>query len=418
VASRRSPFGAAKRRPSSKKSPVSTKAAPLTSDIFMSAGEASGDLEAALLLHAIRELRPGASCTAIGGERLRAAGASLSADSSDWASIGPVSAFTKIPKLYVIMRRHDAMLRRDPPRVIVPIDFGAFNLRLVQQMRRSGYRGTIIYYFPPGAWLDSESQARAVAQGATPLTGFVRQRDFYARLGLRCEYFGHPLVSAITPRAAQEAAWPAELRVTGGAGPRIVVFPGSRAEEIDNFGSRLASAAALLAARAQATFVVAAASTRRGRQIERIWPRASGGMQPVLVHGAQLEAALGAADAAWTASGTAVLENALREIPQVAFYAITPTQYRIAQKRIPQFVRGPLTLPNLLLGRTIVPELLQDALTPDALASATIDLLSDDAVRASQIAGYRELRAALGPPDALARIARFVVDAMDGAPAA
>jgi lipid-A-disaccharide synthase len=149
-----------------------------------------------------------------------------------------------------------------------------------------------------------------------------------------------------------------------------------------------------------------------------MWPRASGGMRPVLVHGAQLEAALRAADVAWTASGTAVLENALREIPQVAFYAITPTQYRIAQRRIPQFVRGPLTLPNLLLGRTIVPELLQDALTPDALASATIDLLSDDAVRASQIAGYRELRAALGPPDALERIARFIVDAMDGTPAA
>ncbi|MBV8171252.1 MAG: hypothetical protein JO219_04890 [Candidatus Eremiobacteraeota bacterium] len=384
----------------------------------MSAGEASGDLEAALLLNQLRALRPQTACAAIGGERLRAAGARLTADSSDWASIGPVSAFAKIPKLYIIMRQHDAMLRRNPPRVILPVDFGAFNLRLVQQMRHSGYRGTIIYYFPPGAWLDSEPQARAVASGAIPLTGFARQRDFYARLGLRCEYFGHPLVSAIAPRAAQETAWPAQLNAATGGGPRIVVFPGSRAEEIDNFGARVAAAAALLSAREQATFVIASASAPRARQIARMWPRASGGMQPVLVQGAQLDAALRAADAVWTASGTAVLENALREIPQVAFYAITPTQLRIAQRRIPQFVRGPLTLPNLLLGRSIVPELLQDALTPDALALATTKLLSDDAARRAQLAGYRELRASLGPPDTLARIARFVADAMESGHAA
>lgn len=118
------------------------------------------------------------------------------------------------------------------------------------------------------------------------------------------------------------------------------------------------------------------------------------------------------------ASGTAVLETALRAIPQIAFYAISHAQYRIAQRRVPQFVRGPLTLPNLVLGRTIVPELLQDDLTPGNLIDRTDELLSDDAARVAQARGYAELRAALGPPDALTQIARFVVDTMDaGAPA-
>jgi len=390
----------------------------VTSDIFMSAGEASGDLEAALLLEEIRTLRPGATCAAIGSERLRAAGANITVDSSDWASIGPVSAFAKIPRLYIIMRQHDAILRREPPRVVIPVDFGAFNLRLVEQMRHGGYRGPIVYYFPPGAWLDNERQARAVAGGAIPLTALVRQRDFYHRLGLRCEYFGHPLVSAIAPRAAVDAQWPAELGLEGSAGPKIVVFPGSRAEEIALMADRLAAAAAMLARDERATFVIAAASRVRARQVERQWPRASGGMRPVIASGESIQRALRAADVAWVASGTAVLETALREIPQVAFYAISRTQYRIAQRRVPQFVRGPLTLPNLILGRTIVPELLQDDLTPQALVDATRRLLSDDGARAAQLQGYRELRAALGPPDALTRIARFVVETMDaGGPA-
>jgi lipid-A-disaccharide synthase len=378
-------------------------------DIFMSAGEASGDLQAALLLRSLRRLRPEITCSGIGSERLRAAGATLAADSTEWASIGPVSAIAKIPSLYVTMRRFDMALRRDPPRVVLPIDFGAFNLRLLEQMRRSGYRGEIIYYFPPGAWLDSEPQARAVARLATPLTAFTRQRDFYHRLGLRCEYFGHPLVSAIEPRAVQAPAWPADFGVAPSDGPRIVIFPGSRAEEIGRMVPVLAAAAHELFATESASFVVAGSSERRARQIQDVWRRSVSSQPPLIARSTSIDAAMGSADLAWVASGTAVLETALRAVPQIAFYAISAAQYRIAQRRIPQFVRGPLTLPNLLLGRTFVPELLQADLTPQRLVSQTRDLLADASKRAAQLQGYAALREALGPPDALDRIARFVM---------
>src|SRR5215467_9952970 len=213
AASRRAPSGAACAATAPPLKTASTNRAAVADDIFMSAGEASGDSQGALLLRALRELRPSIACSAIGSDRLRAAGATIAADSTEWSSIGPVSAIAKIPGLYVTMRRFDMRLRRDPPRVVLPIDFGAFNLRLLEQMRRSGYRGEVIYYFPPGAWLDAQEQARAVARFATPLTAFTRQRDFYHRLGLRCEYFGHPLVSAIQPRATQAAGWPSSLGV-------------------------------------------------------------------------------------------------------------------------------------------------------------------------------------------------------------
>jgi lipid-A-disaccharide synthase len=239
-------------------SPKTITALPNTTDLFVSAGEASGDLEAALLLREVQRLRPGTTCRAIGSERLRAAGAAVEIDSSDWASIGPLSALVKVPHLWLTMRRMDARLRSDEPRLFMPVDFGAFNLTLLRRMRRAGYRGDAVYYFPPGAWLDDARQAHLVAGVATPLTPFEHQRDFYRSLGLPCAYFGHPLVSAIAPRVQIAKTWPPELGVTDRGGPRIVVFPGSRREEIQRMLTILARAARVLGVSRDATFVLAA----------------------------------------------------------------------------------------------------------------------------------------------------------------
>lgn len=360
----------------------------------------------------IKRLVPDVTCTAIGSHRLRDAGANIIIDSSDWASIGPVSALLKIPPLLVTGWRTANALCRRPPRLVIPVDFGALNLRLVLELRRRRYSGTIVYYFPPGAWLDNERQARAVAGGATPLTAFTHQRDFYHGLGLRCEYFGYPLVSVIEPRTLVAPAWPPEFGLPASPGPRIVVFPGSRHEEIALMVPRLARAAALLGS-ANASFVVAAVSEARAKQIQKLWAR--DGEVPFIARGDAIERAMASADLAWVASGTAVLETALRSVPQIAFYAITPAQYRIAQRRVPQIVAGPLTLPNLVLGRGIVPELLQDELTPANLAAQTRALLADASARAAQLRGDAELREQIGPPDALTRIARFVVEQLEEA---
>ncbi len=389
----------------------------MPADIFMSAGEASGDLQAALLLAEIRRLRPETTCQAIGSQRLRAAGAQIAVDSAEWASIGPVSALTKIPQLYLIMRRFDAALRAHPPRLVLPIDFGAFNMRLILRMRRCGYRGDIVYYFPPGAWLDVEAQARAVTSAATPLSPFTRQRDFYRGLGLPCEFFGHPLVSAIAPRSGRATEWPAAAGVAAPEAARIIIFPGSRREEVALLLPALATAAHELAEAGGAAFAIAGSSDSRARQIRELWQRVTGRPAPPVVSGDAVATASLAADLAWVASGTAVLETALRAVPQIAFYAVTATQYRIALRRVPQFVRGPLTLPNLIVGRSVIPELLQADLTPRNLVEQTRHLLADAGARAAQLRGYEELRAALGPPDALTQIARFVVARLDGSAA-
>ena len=367
------------------------------------------------MLREIQRVRAATSCRAIGSERLRAAGADIAVDSGEWASIGPFSAALKVPALWLTMRRTSAALRRSPPRLVVPVDFGAFNLVLLRSLRKNGYAGGAVYYFPPGAWLDNERQARLVAAASTPLSPFERQRDFYHSLGLSCEYFGHPLVSAIVPRNDVPAAWPAEFKIVERGGPRVAIFPGSRNEEIRRMLAPLARAARVMAAARNASFIIAASSLANARRIDGLWRAAGGPIPAVIAHGDAIGRAVDSAHLAWVASGTAVLETALRAVPQIAFYAIDPMQYRLAKRKVPQFVRGPLTLPNLLLGRRIVPELLQAELTPENVCALTSELLDDPARRDEQLRGVAELRARLGPPNALTQIARFVIARMEEA---
>jgi len=283
----------------------------------------------------------------------------------------------------------------------VLVDFGAYNLRFAKTLRLLGYRRPILYFMPPGAWLDKASQAAAVARYATALTAFAHQRDFYGKLGLPIAYFGHPLVSLVAPRAPRAAA-PA-------GGGVIAILPGSRRGELERHLPPLLGALRIVrAARPRAEFVIGAADSESERTIAHalkatFLPSFAGrGLGVRVVRGAR--EALDGADAAWIASGTAVLEATLREVPTVALYVIARSQVAIA-KRV---WREPyITLPNLLANADIVPELVQDAVTAPALADAIEPLLTDPA---RQVAAMRDVRARLGPGDALQRCAEFAAD--------
>ena len=358
----------------------------------MATGEASGDMLAATLAEAMRDFAPGLELSGIGSERMREAGFRLTAHTRGWASLGPLEALRKIPPLFVTMWRHALWLRLRPRDLIVLIDFGAFNLRFARALRRLGYSRPVLYYFPPGAWLDRASQAEAVARVTVPLTAFAHQRDFYRSLGLEIAWFGHPLASLIGARPAR-----APSAADGGT---VALLPGSRRGEVERHAGRLFAAARLLReTRPNLRVVVGAADADVEAMVrERL---AAAGLDAPIVRGAR--AALDAADVALVASGTAVLEAALREVPTVALYVIARSQVPIARR----VWRGTyITLPNLLLDRPAVPELLQDAATPEALAAAAEGLLRDPE---AQLAAFRELRAVLGPPDALVRCAAFAV---------
>jgi lipid-A-disaccharide synthase len=365
---------------------------------FFSTGEPSGETSALLLAEAIARVDPQASFEGIGAQRMRDAGFTMWRDHTGWASMGPLAALPRIPKLLAIMWRTAFHIAAVKPDLVVLVDFGVFNLRLAQTLRRLHYGGPVLDVFPPGTWLDNERRARVVSSVAVPMTAFKHQYEFYRSLGLPIAYFGHPLASQFRMRAPRPAPPP--------DGGTVALLPGSRSGELRRHLPALAQAYRMLGRRRPNVRGVFGASDARARkQIERT-------IEAFDLPGTRVAdgaaAALADADAAWVASGTAVLESALSGVPAVALYVITPILVKHGRTMIKHRF---ITLPNLVLGREIVPELLQEEATPERLAGEMERVLADPA---QQYAAFTELRSALGPPDALERCAQFALELARG----
>jgi lipid-A-disaccharide synthase len=362
--------------------------------IFLSTGEASGELLAADLLGAMRARGATFDAEGIGDVRLENAGVRLWHRTRGWASLGPIDALRKIPGLLAIMWATTLRLARRPPDLVVLVDFGAFNVRLAKSLRHFGSRVPILYYFPPAAWLDNAKRARDVAAATEALTAFTHQRDFYRSLGLPIGYVGHPLGSTIAARPPRAPAPP--------GGGIVALLPGSRRGEIDRHTPRLLDALAVMRLkRPDIAATLVAVDDDAQRAFEALLMLRS--PQPVTIV-RDARAALAGADVAAIASGTAVLEAALVQTPAVAMYVLSQAQAKIARR----VYKGTyITLPNLVTNEPIVPELLQENATPDALAAALLALLDDPQ---AQLADYARVRQALGAPDALDRCAAFALD--------
>ncbi len=365
---------------------------------FFSTGEASGEFSAVLLAQALRARDPDASFEGIGATRMRDAGFSLWRDHTGWASMGIVAALPRIPKLLVEMWRTALHIAHEKPDLVILVDFGAFNVRLAKALRESlHYRGAILYLFPPSAWLDSERTARAVSRWTTPLTAFAHQEQFYRSLGLRIEYFGHPLLAEYRERTARP--------VPPRDGGSVALLPGSRGTELSRHVAILLRALALLQRRRPGTTATIAVADRR---FERSIASAVARARAKSVRIEQgVRAALADADAAWVASGTAVLETLLLGVPAIALYVVSPLVVWYGRRMRRRIYGGRfITLPNLVTQESIIEEYLQDDATPERLAAAMDRLLEDPQPMRNKLA---RLRAALGSEEALERCADFAV---------
>jgi lipid-A-disaccharide synthase len=369
---------------------------------FFSTGEVSGEAVAVMLAQAIRDIDADASFEGIGSDRMRDAGFRIWRNNAGWASMGPAAAIPRIPKLLAAMLATAAFLRAAKFDLIVLVDFGVFNLRLANTLRRFGYRGPILDLFPPGTWLDNEKKARRVSAVTVPVTAFAHQYEFYRRIGCRVVYLGHPLASKYPARARRPAP-PHD----GGA---VAILPGSRSGELKRHLPILAQAYRILQTRRPAlSGVFGAADAPAVVAIRQTVERE--GLTNVRLAAGVAEAA-SQADAAWAASGTAVLETALLGVPTVALYVIPPAMIWYGRRMIRHRY---ITLPNLILAREAVPELLQEQATPEKLAEALDGLMSEPS---KQLADFAEMREALGPSDALQRTAQFAVELARTTPAA
>ena len=348
--------------------------APVTIGIV--AGEASGDALAATLIDAVRRRRPDVRFAGIAGPRMHAAGCEVLAPLERLAVRGFSEVIAHLPALIALRRVVARRFIRERVPLFVGVDAPDFNLGLERRLKRTRVR--TVHFVSPSVWAWRRERLTTIGGSVDRMLAlFPFEPPLYEAAGIPVTYVGHPL--------AQHAARPGTRRAVRetlklkGATPLFALLPGSRLSEIEmHAGLVLDAAARMLEARADARFVVPLVSrTTRDAFIEA---RHRGGHDalPMTILYGHAGDALRAADVALVASGTATLEAALARCPHVIFYRVSAVTARIVRRKLLVPWVG---LPNVLAGRFVVPELLQDAATPGNLAQAALNLFDDTVTR-------------------------------------
>jgi lipid-A-disaccharide synthase len=401
------------------------------SELLIVAAEASADLHGAAVLRELRGMRPGLRAFGAGGSLMRAEGCETIVRAEDLGFMGVAEVIPALPRILEAMDAlRDAAAERRPGAALL-IDSPDFNLRLARRLRE--LRIPVAYFIGPKLWAWRTYRVRQVARDvARMLVILPFEADFYARHGVKATYVGNPLADSLQvntggprPRDAVGVPSPSgygtvamlskESDIARSAlgldpgKPVLAVLPGSRRQEISRLWPRL---------------IVAARRLRHDRPgLQIVVPvaptidRALLGMAPdvIFIEGRAPEI-LAAADAALVASGTATLQAALAQTPMVVVYRVSWLTWLIARLLVRvKFV----SLPNLLAGGPLVPELLQSACTAERIAAAAAPLLDGGAERESQLDGLQRIRRQLAPegsPGAARRAAEEVLSLLEARP--
>ena len=372
---------------------------------MLSCGEPSGDLYAGALTTEIRRLDADADVCGLGGERLAAAGGRLVADYGGLAVTGLAEALWVLPRSWITYRRLMAAARAERPDVFVAIDYPDFNFRLGASLAALGI--PVVYYISPQIWAWRGGRLRTMQRFVTrALVIFPFEEVLYREAAIPVAFVGHPLLDLASPALDRDAFRRAHR--LDPAAPTVAVLPGSRANELRVILPDLVRAATRIARAVPAVqFVVARAPHLPDRLFEPLVELARVTSCPPVVVEAQTDEALVAADVVLTASGTATIQTAIHERPMVVVYRLAPLTYWIGRR----FVRvDAFGMVNLVAGKKVVPEFLQKAFTPEAVAEEAVRFLTDEAHAARTRAELRVVREKLGGPGASRRAAEQVLD--------
>lgn len=352
--------------------------------VALVAGESSGDILGAGLMQALKAQHPAITFIGVGGPRMEAEGMVSYFAQERLAVMGLVEVLGRLPELLKRRKRLVQTLLAERPDVFIGIDAPDFNLDLELKLRRAGIR--TVHYVSPSVWAWRQKRVLKIREACDlMLTLFPFEAKFYEEQQVPVRFVGHPLADTI-PLAADRNAARVALNLPE-EGFVVALMPGSRGGEVARLGDLfLRAAERLRALRPGVRFVLPCASPQRRAQLEQML--ASRDLPLTLLDGRSHEA-LAACDAVLIASGTATLEALLFKRPMVVAYSVAPLTFQILKR----LVRSPyVALPNLLAQRRLVPELLQEAATPEAMAQLLSPLLDDGAV---QTESFDEIHRAL-----------------------
>ena len=362
---------------------------------MISCGEPSGDLYAGALTSEILRREPGAEVFGFGGQRLAAAGAHLVGDFHGFSVTGLTEAVRVLPRSFVMLRRLTAAARHRRPDVFVAIDFPDFNFRLMAAMHRLGI--PVVYYISPQLWAWRTGRMQTMKRYVDrALVIFPFEEELYRREGVPVEFVGHPLVDLVCVREPRAAL----LREHGldPAAPTVALLPGSRPNELTRIVPTIAASLPLIRARVPGVqFLVAAAPNLEAMLFRPL--------NAPIAH-ERTDDVLAACDVVITASGTATVQAALHERPMVVVYRLSPVTYRLGKP----FVRvDTYAMANLVAGKRIVPELIQEGFTPERVAEECVRLLTDSDLYLRTRHELRGVREKLGKPGGSGRAAEAVL---------
>jgi lipid-A-disaccharide synthase len=372
-----------------------------TRDVLLVAGEASGDMHGGDLVAALRRRVPGVRVRGIGGAHLRTSCMYTMIDAHTLSTMGLVEARERLGVIWRAYREMRRVLRDERPDLLILIDFAEFNMALAGVASRVGV--PVLYYVSPQVWAWRRGRVRKIARRVTRLAVvFPFEVPVYAGTGVRADFVGHPLldrVGATRDRAATFAAHGLDP-----AKRLVALLPGSRSKEMQLLLPPMAEAAARLVARGDTQCALALADTLSDADIA---VSMRGQPLPVPVVRGDTYNLVHASDAVLVASGTATLETALLKRPMVIVYRTAPLTYALARRLISVPFIG---MPNLIAGRAVVPELIQDDATADRMFDEVTRYLDHPAYAAETSAALAEIRHALGDGGAADRAAAIAAE--------
>lgn len=341
--------------------------------VALVAGEASGDILGAGLMQALKTQHPQIEFIGIGGPLMQAQGLSSYFPMERLSVMGLVEVLGRLPELLSRRKRLINTLITAQPDVFIGIDAPDFNLTLELKLRQAGIK--TVHYVSPSVWAWRQKRVLKIRQGCDlMLTLFPFEAQFYQDHQVPVRFVGHPLADTIPLQADRHAARDA-LNLAHDH-PVVALMPGSRGGEVSRLGSLFLDAAERLRSlRPGIQFVLPCSSPQRRAQLEQMLV---GRDLPLTLLNGRSHEALAACDAVLIASGTATLEALLYKRPMVVAYKVAPLTYRILKRLV---TSAYISLPNLLAQRLLVPEMIQDAATPEALAQLLAPLLDGGEVQ-------------------------------------
>lgn len=369
--------------------------------IMISVGEASGDLHGASVANALKLACPDCKLFGMGGQAMQQAGVDIVYDIADLGVIGFVEVVKNLPRLFKLRDMLAAVMEREKPDVLVVIDYPDFNMRLAKIAKRLGI--PVVSYISPSVWAWRKGRAKDVAEIVETVAAiFPFEAEAYREAGANVTYVGHPLVDIVKPTMEKDEAY----RYFGADStkPVVLLMPGSRKQEIAGLLPEMLAAAEKIVAKVpDCQIFLPVASTISREMLHNILSNYKVAVKLTDSNNYDL---MNIADVGIAASGTVTLEASLMGLPTVIVYRVAPMTYMLGKMlvKIPH-----ISLPNIIAGREIVPELLQGAVNADTMARYTLEILLNKGVKDQILRDLDEVKKKLGECGAVRRVAETIL---------